>query len=63
MAHLSESQLIELSKVFSSEAYQHFRANQAVMLKESNNGIQQLLRSRQEELARRIEENARKNAQ
>ena len=62
MAHLSESQLIELSKVFSSDAYQHFRANQAVMLKESNNGIQQLLRSRRQELARRIEENARINA-
>jgi len=62
MAHLSESQLIELSQVFSSDAYQHFRANQAAMLKESNNGIQQLMRSKQGELARRIEENTRKNA-
>ncbi len=63
MAHLSESQLIELSRIFSSDAYQKFRAHQAEMLKESNNGLQQLLRSRQGELARRIEENARKNAQ
>lgn len=62
MAHLSESQLIELARVFSSEAYQHFRAVQVAMLKESNEGIQQLLRSKEGELARRIEENARRIA-
>ena len=63
MAHLSESQLDELAAVFSSDAYQHFRANQVAMLKESNEGIQKLLRSKQGELARRIEENARRIAQ
>jgi len=63
MAHLSESQLIELTRIFSSDAYQQFRANQAVMLRDSNNGIQQLLRAREGELTRRIEENVRKNAQ
>jgi len=63
MSHLSESQLVELSRVFSSDAYQQFRAHQAAMLKESNDGIQQLLRTKEGELARRIEENARKNAQ
>ena len=63
MAHLTESQLDELARVFSSDAYQHFRANQVEMLKESNAGIQQLLSSKQGELARRIEENARRIAQ
>ena len=62
MAHLSESQLVELTGIFSSDAYQQFRAKQAAMLRDSNNGIQQLLRSREGELTRRIEENVRKNA-
>lgn len=63
MAHLSEAQLNELARVFSSDAYQHFRARQVAMLKESNEGIQLLLRSKERELARRIEENARRIAQ
>ena len=60
MAYLSESELIELARIFSSDAYQQFRAHQAAMLRQSNNGLQQLMRSREGELARRIEENARK---
>jgi len=63
MAHLSEPQLNELTGIFSSDAYQQFRMRQAAMLTESNQGIQQLMRARQGELTRRIQENVQRLAQ
>ncbi|MBQ0721494.1 MAG: hypothetical protein KBT88_01105 [Gammaproteobacteria bacterium] len=59
MTHLSEPELNELTVLFSSQAYAKFRKNQVQILKESNEGMLDLLNKKQDMIQKRMKARAR----